>query len=69
MAEKEEDEEASVFYASFSFFSKIPSRLSLVSREEDPNLSFHFFFFFPSSHPSQARRPPQKSRSRITSPE
>lgn len=35
-----------------------PMPFSLVSR-----VSFNSSFFFPSSHPSQARRPPHKSRS------
>lgn len=63
MAEKEEDEEASVFYASFSFFSE--SHLIFVGQPGRRSQSiFSFLLFFPSSHPSQARRrPPQKSRS------
>jgi hypothetical protein len=62
MAEKEEDEEASVFYASFSFFSK--SHIVFVGQPgRRSQFIFHFFSFFPSSHPSQARRPRQKSRS------
>jgi hypothetical protein len=40
MAEKEEDEEASVFYASFSFFSK--SHAVFVGQSG----IFQFFFFF-----------------------
>jgi len=51
---KEEDEAASIFYASFSFFSK--SHVVFVG--QSGIFQFFFFFFFPSSHPSQARRPP-----------
>lgn len=61
MAEKEEDEEAPVFYTSFSFFSK-SHRFRWLAGKKIP-IYLSFLLFFPSSHPSQARRPPQKSRS------
>jgi hypothetical protein len=58
MAEKEEDEEASVFYASFSFFSK--SQLVVVGqpgRRSQSIFSFLLFFSLLAPEPGTSAAP------------